>query len=370
MPEAAMSAAASGSGGQAAAAGGPGAAYASASLIHKMSKKIAQLAKVVHLLNTKADEHAYTMQCLEASHEADIEAVTREANSKLLIVKKRLEAIEADAKDKSAAGGSAEGEHARALQLLLDTQKDRHAAEKAETLAKVDRANREHAEAEKTWKQQSERLLSGLRKEVDDVRASFAARAKLFDAALAAAEKNHAQAVAAMEGRFAEEAKRAQVQQEERHKREMDKVRLESGGKGDELLLATMELAELKEKEKKWGEESRRLTEETARLKLLAGRLDAENKVLLAQVDAGKGAGEEAERLGAHWRGKVADMEKAHAQALSALKAAHTTEATQMGQEIQSLKLQVRSLGRYRWQYASFCQCLICIAVVSALYPL
>jgi hypothetical protein len=40
------------------------------------SKKIAQLTKVIYLLNTKNDEHEYEMKGLEDAYEADIDQVS------------------------------------------------------------------------------------------------------------------------------------------------------------------------------------------------------------------------------------------------------------------------------------------------------
>lgn len=71
-----MAATPSNGSGAGAGAGG-GNPQVSASLLHKMSKKIAQLTKVIYLLNTKADEHEYNIECLEEAYEADIDAILR-----------------------------------------------------------------------------------------------------------------------------------------------------------------------------------------------------------------------------------------------------------------------------------------------------
>ena len=43
---------------------------------HKMSKKIAQLTKVIYMLNTRNDEHQYELAAVSEAYEADIEQVT------------------------------------------------------------------------------------------------------------------------------------------------------------------------------------------------------------------------------------------------------------------------------------------------------
>lgn len=325
--------------------------YASASLIHKMSKKIAQLAKVVHLLNTKADEHAYTLQCLEASHEADIEAVTREANNKLSIVKRRLELIESKAKEEEGGGGGSgksrqeAEEHVKALQLLLDTLRDRHEAEKKATLEKVDQAKKERMEAEKLWKAESEKVIQGIKKEAEEIKHNFAIKMKLFEKAIVLAEEKEMRNAREAQANLVEELKKC----ENKWKAEVEKVRMAVGGKGDELLLATLELDEIKEEKKQWvikekeyREQIELSNQEGGKMKLLINRLDTENKVLLAQVDANKGREiNEVDKLERVWKLKVEQLEKKYEKDINDKIIEYDNKINILNNEINNLKQQV-----------------------------
>ncbi|XP_074043560.1 protein FAM184A isoform X2 [Macrotis lagotis] len=65
----------------------------------KMSKKIAQLTKVIYALNTKNDEHESSIQALRDAHEEEIQQILGETREKILQYKSKL-AEESDLKRK------------------------------------------------------------------------------------------------------------------------------------------------------------------------------------------------------------------------------------------------------------------------------
>lgn len=55
----------------------------------KLSKKVAQLTRVIYLLNTRNDEHEYELQCLQQAHDEDVKAILLDAQRKLEDFKNR-----------------------------------------------------------------------------------------------------------------------------------------------------------------------------------------------------------------------------------------------------------------------------------------
>ncbi|XP_055455439.1 protein FAM184A isoform X6 [Psammomys obesus] len=56
----------------------------------KMSKKIAQLTKVIYALNTKNDEHESAIQALKDAHEEEIQQILAETREKILLYKSKV----------------------------------------------------------------------------------------------------------------------------------------------------------------------------------------------------------------------------------------------------------------------------------------
>lgn len=64
----------------------------------RMSKKIAQLTKVIFQLNTKNEDHELDMQDMADAYEAEIEQMLRDAAEKLNAFKSQLEAARDDSR--------------------------------------------------------------------------------------------------------------------------------------------------------------------------------------------------------------------------------------------------------------------------------
>lgn len=84
---------------------------------HKMSKKIAQLTKVIFHLHSKNEENGLFTASLTGAYEKEIETILREANS---IVSRQKEAL-----DKAREGAN--------LKAALKEAEDRHVQERRET---------------------------------------------------------------------------------------------------------------------------------------------------------------------------------------------------------------------------------------------
>jgi hypothetical protein len=61
-------------------------------LHHKMSKKIAQLTKVIYHLNTKNEDHAMEVEQLTANHQLEIQQILRDAANRINKFKEAIEA--------------------------------------------------------------------------------------------------------------------------------------------------------------------------------------------------------------------------------------------------------------------------------------
>jgi len=59
-------------------------------LHHKMSKKVAQLTKVIYLLNSKNDEHAYELSVLESTFEQEIDHVLKDAKERVITMNTQI----------------------------------------------------------------------------------------------------------------------------------------------------------------------------------------------------------------------------------------------------------------------------------------
>ncbi|EQC36677.1 hypothetical protein, variant [Saprolegnia diclina VS20] len=138
----------------------------------KMSKKIAQLTKVIFLLNTKNEDAASELQATAASHRRETEAVARDAAAKMASLKESLEKKEAALKGSES----------------LKKIKDRHRAEKQEALAQFQAFKDDVARASKASEDSYKRELLAMADDVKKVRAAFHERVVSLKASLDAVQ--------------------------------------------------------------------------------------------------------------------------------------------------------------------------------------
>ncbi|RYH21333.1 hypothetical protein EON65_20905 [archaeon] len=60
-------------------------------LHHKMSKKIAQLTKVIYHLNTKNEDHTLEMEVMSSNHQMEIQNILRDAANRINKFKEMVE---------------------------------------------------------------------------------------------------------------------------------------------------------------------------------------------------------------------------------------------------------------------------------------
>jgi hypothetical protein len=64
-------------------------------LHHKMSKKIAQLTKVIYHLNTKNEDHQTELDVMTANHQTEIQLILKDAASRIGKFKEMVESKQA-----------------------------------------------------------------------------------------------------------------------------------------------------------------------------------------------------------------------------------------------------------------------------------
>ena len=144
----------------------------------KMTKKIAQLTKVIYQLNTQNEDHQVEKDALVAAHAAELAGVVADTQGKLDELAKQL----AERK-----------EHAN-LEAQLEQLTAKHASEKAACLAEVaayKRAVQGRADAAAT---DFENRLQALRDDVSRAQASAAVQVCAFEEALRANEASRKEA--------------------------------------------------------------------------------------------------------------------------------------------------------------------------------
>lgn len=129
-------------------------------LHHKMSKKIAQLTKVIYHLNTKNEDSDDQIEGLKKQHESEVDQILRDAAKKLNQFKDRLE----------------KRQSVEATQEVLKQLRQQHKEQRTAALKEFEQMKKEATarEAKKT-KAFQERMVE-LREEVDGVRSKFKAR--------------------------------------------------------------------------------------------------------------------------------------------------------------------------------------------------
>ena len=134
-------------------------------LHHKMSKKIAQLTKVIFHLNTKCDEAGLYHQAQAEAYEKEIERIVKEANN---IISRQKEVLE-----KSKQGGDLQ-----AMVASIQSQYD-EAKNKAQTDLAIVKSRSE--ERENQIKKDAKEQIDYLKREVMDIKATFQKQIAQFE---------------------------------------------------------------------------------------------------------------------------------------------------------------------------------------------
>ncbi|XP_053918989.1 protein FAM184A isoform X5 [Cuculus canorus] len=143
---------------------GPAGAEHSPDLHFKMSKKIAQLTKVIYALNTKNDEHEAAIQALKDAHEEEIQQILAETREKILQYKSKV-AEEMDLK--------------RKIQVLEESLED-HKKMKHQALTEFEAYKDRVEDMQLCAEAQHVQRVVTMSREVEEIRKKFEERLRSF----------------------------------------------------------------------------------------------------------------------------------------------------------------------------------------------
>ena len=132
---------------------------------HKMSKKIAQLTKVIYHLNTKNDDNEYQLQQITDLYECEIQEILEDAKRKIVTYKTQLE--ESNTQDKA--------------KLAVQELSRIHEAEKKEMVAEFTAFRKAAVENESRLKAEGQDTIARLTNDVQSMRDKFLRRVREFE---------------------------------------------------------------------------------------------------------------------------------------------------------------------------------------------
>nr|CAI9701864.1 unnamed protein product [Rangifer tarandus platyrhynchus] len=130
----------------------------------KMSKKIAQLTKVIYALNTKNDEHESAIQALKDAHEEEIQQILAETREKILQYKSRV---------------TEELDLRRKIQVLEASLED-HIKVKQQALTEFEAYKRRVEDMQLCAEAQHVQRIVTMSREVEEIRRRFEERLRSF----------------------------------------------------------------------------------------------------------------------------------------------------------------------------------------------
>ena len=191
--------------------GAPSGSYGSETfpdLHHKMSKKVAQLTKVIYHLNTRNEDFQSELKSAQRSHAGEVEEILQDAADKINAFKKKLAAAKQN------------GATAAALQKL----KKQHRAERDEAMSEFAAFKKTVRAREETLRKTFGDKVDAMRQQLDGSRDKFKARIKQFRAALEKCQSNQGASVAELDAL------------REAHRKEMDDLVKSSNRKYSDML--------------------------------------------------------------------------------------------------------------------------------------
>nr|XP_048281231.1 protein FAM184A isoform X4 [Myodes glareolus] len=130
----------------------------------KMSKKIAQLTKVIYALNTKNDEHESAIQALKDAHEEEIQQILAETREKILLYKSKV---------------TEEVDLRRKIQVLEASLED-HVKMKQQALTEFEAFKHRVADMQLCAEAQHVQRIVTMSREVEEIRKKFEERLRSF----------------------------------------------------------------------------------------------------------------------------------------------------------------------------------------------
>ncbi|XP_041510883.1 protein FAM184A isoform X2 [Microtus oregoni] len=138
--------------------------YYSQDMHLKMSKKIAQLTKVIYALNTKNDEHESAIQALKDAHEEEIQQILAETREKILLYKSKV---------------TEEVDLRRKIQVLEASLED-HVKMKQQALTEFEAFKHRVADMQLCAEAQHVQRIVTMSREVEEIRRKFEERLRSF----------------------------------------------------------------------------------------------------------------------------------------------------------------------------------------------
>ena len=174
-------------------------------LHHKMSKKIAQLTKVIYHLNNKTEDSEAGLNEMADAYENEIGGILQDAAKKINFFKKQIETKN----------------EMRATAEVVETLTKAHEAEKKQAQVDFAAFKRQAKELEESSRREAAAKMAAMTQEVADAKAAFAGRAKEFEEAKRQLMNGSREAresstrVKALEKELAEEKARVDVKERE-----------------------------------------------------------------------------------------------------------------------------------------------------------
>ncbi|XP_028254207.1 protein FAM184A isoform X2 [Parambassis ranga] len=140
----------------------------------KMSKKIAQLTKVIYALNTKNDEHEAAIATLKEAHEEEVQQILSETREKILLYKSKI---------------SDEMDLKRRIQSLEESM-ELHERMKRQALAEFESYRQRVEDMQLCTEAQHTQRVVSMSREVEEMRRSFEDKLRTFSQAQAQFEQD------------------------------------------------------------------------------------------------------------------------------------------------------------------------------------
>nr|XP_019959268.1 PREDICTED: protein FAM184A-like [Paralichthys olivaceus] len=155
----------------------------------KMSKKIAQLTKVIYALNTKNDEHEAAIATLKEAHEEEVQQILSETREKILQYKSKI---------------SDEMDLKKRIQSLEESM-ELHERMKRQALAEFESYRQRVEDMQLCTEAQHTQRVVSMSREVEEMRRSFEEKLRTFSQAQAQFEQEKKAALEELKGQHRQE---------------------------------------------------------------------------------------------------------------------------------------------------------------------
>uniref|UniRef100_A0A4W5NFN0 Family with sequence similarity 184 member A n=1 Tax=Hucho hucho TaxID=62062 RepID=A0A4W5NFN0_9TELE len=177
----------------------------------KMSKKIAQLTKVIYALNTKNDEHEAAIQILKEAHEEEVQQILSETREKIMQYKSKI-SDEMDLKQR--------------IQSMEESM-ELHERMKRQALAEFETYRQRVEDMQLCTEAQHTQRVVTMSREVEEMRRSFEEKLRFFGTAQAQFEQEKKLALEELKANHRQEVSellRSHQSQNQNHSKDQEKL--------------------------------------------------------------------------------------------------------------------------------------------------